>query len=158
MKTTVAGMATIGTLVMGLLVSAACDSKQDERLSGDAERELRLKATCAEAGKKARAEWIAQYPSERFLDSPEYGYSRALKTCLYADEYIDFAPGEKVPLLGAIGSRRDRFVLDVYSGKVVLEYTEHDGKSIQEKPDAVQCRTEKKFEERKARLFGSAGR
>jgi hypothetical protein len=117
-----------------------------------------MKAQCAEAGKKARQEWVTQYNQETFSDNPEYGYSATLNTCLYADEYSDVSPGERAPLLRGTKSRRDRFVLDVYSGKVLVEYTEHDGASITTAPDPVMCRTEQEFEARKARLFGSKAR
>jgi hypothetical protein len=119
------------------------------------EATLRMKAQCLEAGRKARQEWVTQYDQETFSNAPEYGYSAALNTCLYADEYSDINPGERAPLLLGTKSRRDRFVLDVYSGKVLVEYTEHDGKSITTEPDPVMCRTEQEFEARKAKLFGS---
>ena len=71
-----------------------------------------MKARCAEAGQKARQEWMAQYDKERFSDAPEYGYSAALNTCLYADEYSDVNPDEAAPLLQGVKTRRDRFVFD----------------------------------------------
>jgi len=114
-----------------------------------------MKAQCAAAGKKARQEWVTQYSRETFSDNPEYGYSATLNTCLYADEYSDVNPGERAPLLHDTKSRRDRFVLDVYSGKVLVEYTEHDVASITTAPDPIMCRTEQEFEARKAKLFGS---
>ena len=140
-----------------LALSLICGCARHAPPAEDAPRPesaLRMKAQCAEAGKRARQEWVTQYNQETFSDSPEYGYSALLNSCLYADEYSDVNPGAKAPLLAGVTVRRDRFVLDVYSGKVLVEYTEHDGKSITTTADPVMCRTEQEFEVRKARLFG----
>ena|ERR1044071_2531572 len=134
-------------LVFGLLL--ACGQPDDSaRLQ---ETQLRMKQRCAEAGLKARHDWVARYHGETFSDSPEYSYSQRLNTCLYADEYSDIGSG--AALVGA-KSRRDRFVLDVFANKILAEYTEHDGHSITPSSDAVMCRTEDEFIARKAKLFG----
>lgn len=138
-----------------IVVLAGCAQQAGHEGTANAESVLRMKAQCVEAGKKAREEWVTRYEQETFSDSPEYGYSTVLNTCMYADEYTDVNPGERSPLLHDIKSRRDRFVLDVYSGKVLIEYTEHDGVSVTTDPDPVMCRTEQEFEARKANLFGS---
>ncbi len=88
---------------------------------------LRLKQQCHEAGAKARAEWVARYPEEHFSDEPEYAYNVRLNTCLYCDSYTDNGP---VPLFPNVKSREDRFILDVYSNKVLIEYTAHDGMHV----------------------------
>jgi hypothetical protein len=142
--------------VAAILVLGGCAQQTPRQATANSESALRMKAQCAEAGKKARAEWVAQYDHEMFSDSPEYGYSSVLNTCLYADEYVDVNPG--TPLLRGIKSRRDRFVLDVYSGKVLVEYTEHDGASITTESDPVMCKTEAEFDARKAKLFGQQQR
>ena len=147
----VAMLCTMMTLVA--LVGLGCGQQ-----TPPSEVALRMKAQCAEAGKKMREEWVTRYDQETFSESPEYGYSAALNTCLYADEYSDINPGERAPLLHDVKSRRDRFVLDVYSGKVLVEYTEHDGKSITTGSDPVMCRTEQEFAARKTKLFGSVSR
>src|SRR5207248_1822769 len=115
------------------------------------ETQMRMKERCAEAGLRARQDWVARYHGETFSDSPEYGYSGRLNTCLYADEYSDSGGG--AALVGA-SSRRDRFVLDVFANKILSEYTEHDGRSITNDVDPVMCRTEAEFMTRKAQLFG----
>jgi hypothetical protein len=143
-----AALAIAGTLASG------CSKKIDNGPSD--EEVLRLKSQCKEAGEKARNTWTSQYANESFSGSPEYGYSASLKTCLYADEYTDVDDGRSVArALLQTKSRRDRFVLDVYSNKVLCEYTEHDGVSITTEPDSVMCRTEAEFEARKAKLFAS---
>lgn len=134
-----------------LAILSACE--QRERSSQPQEAQLRMKERCAQAGLKARQGWLAKYQGETFSDTPEYGYSERLNTCLYADEYSDSGPGSGASLVGA-SSRQDRFVLDVFANKILAEYTEHDGRSITTESDAVMCRTEKEFDTRKAELFG----
>jgi hypothetical protein len=149
----------VGPIALAMVLLCGC-SRHAAQSEGavSSESVLRMKAQCAEVGKRARDEWVMKYDHETFSDSPEYGYSAALNTCLYADEYTDVNPGARVPLLSGTKSRRDRFVLDVYSDKVLAEYTEHDGKPITTNPDPVMCRTEPEFEARKAMLFGSVSR
>lgn len=134
------------------VVAIAAGCSDGAHRSEDREAQLRMKATCGQAGRKARQQLVAQYPSERFSDSPEFGYNARLNTCLYSDEYTDTGDA----LVNA-KSRRDRFVLDVYSNKVLLEYTEHDGHSITTARDPVACRTDAEFNAKKAELFDSAG-
>src|SRR5439155_7018286 len=80
---------------LAAMVVGGC-AQQSPRAGGtvSSEAALRMKAQCAEAGKKARQEWVTRYDRETFSDAPEYGYSAALNTCLYADEYTDINPGE----------------------------------------------------------------
>jgi hypothetical protein len=138
---------------MTVFITAACSTGVERR--ENREVELRMKATCAEAGRKARQQWVSQYHQERFSDTPEFGYSAKLNTCLYADEYTDIDTGTSIQhALMNTKVRRDRFVLDVYANKVLLESTEHDGRSITVDPDPINCRTEAEFNTRKAELFG----
>jgi len=137
-------------VVFGIL--EACGQRDDSaRLR---ETELRMKQRCAEAGLLARREWVTRYHGETFSDSPEYVYNEQLNTCLYADEYSDSGVGGAGAAFVAAKSRRDRFVLDVFANRILAEYTEHDGRSITTKPDAVMCQTEDEFIARKAKLFG----
>ena len=116
-----------------------------------------MKARCRDAGESLRREWVARYATETFSDAPEYSYCDSLKTCLYADDYID-AGNTTVNALLKANSRRDWFIVDVYTNKVLVEYTEHDGQSITDEVDPVMCRTKIEFDERKTRLFNSEGR
>jgi len=116
----------------------------------DAEPLLRMKAQCQEAGAKARRDWVQRYSSEIFSNEPEYGYSDRLQTCLYADSYSDSGTA----LLPGVNTREDRFVLDVYANKVILELTLHDGKVVPSGTDSIMCKSEEEFAARKARLFG----
>jgi hypothetical protein len=77
-----------------------------------------------------------------------------LNTCLYADEYSDNGIRSSGAAFIAAKNRRDRFVLDVFANRILAEYTEHDGRTITTKPDAVTCQTEEEFTARKAKLFG----
>src|ERR1051326_2728756 len=90
------------------------------------ETKLRMKQRCAQAGLQARREWVTRYDSETFSDSPEYGYSEQLNTCLYADEYSDNGIRSSSAAFIAAKNRRDRFVLDVFANRILAEYTEHD--------------------------------
>jgi hypothetical protein len=138
---------------LSALLLVGCSASTES--AADREAALRMKAQCLTAGQRARADWVARYPNETFMDNPEYGYCPKLSTCLYADEYVDV--NQNLAFINA-KSRRDRFVLDVYSGRVLVEYTEWDGVSIQKDADPVQCRTEREFESRKAELFGVASK
>ena len=144
------------TGVLILALGGGCSTGGEPSVNREAQ--LRMKSVCREAGQKARRGWLAQYPRETFSDSPEFGYSASLNTCLYSDEYTDLDNGTSIPhaLLGA-KVRRDRFVLDVYTNKVLLEYTEHDGRSITTAADPIMCRTEAEFNAKKAELFGASG-
>lgn len=134
-------------LALGVLVACSDPDSSARRQ----ETQLRMKERCAEVGLKARKDWVGRYHGETFSDSPEYGYSERLNTCLYADEYDDSGGGAAI--VGA-SSRRDLFVLDVLANKILAEYTEHDGRSITTAVDPVMCRTEEEFVARKALLFG----
>src|SRR5260221_6761763 len=150
-------MAYIAGVFLAYALATGCSHGVQDSRSDDAV--LRMKNQCKEAGEKAEAEWVARYTRETFSDSPEYAYSPKLNTCLYADEYTDVNTGRSIEL-GLLGakSRRDRFVLDVYTNKVLLEYTEHNGQSITNDSDAVNCRSEAEFVARKAELFDRARR
>jgi hypothetical protein len=106
-------MRRISLLAFALGIVMACG--QPDSAARLREAQLRMKQRCAEAGLKARHDWLARYHGETFSDSPEYGYSERLNTCLYADEYSDRGGG--AALVGA-SSRRDRFVLDVFANKI----------------------------------------
>lgn len=141
-----------GWIRLVVTIGAGCSTGAER--SEDREAQLRMKATCAEAGQKARRDWVAQYPSETFSNSPEFAYNGRLNTCLYYDEYTDTGTGASIPhALMNTKTRRDRFVLDVYANKVLLEYTEHDGRPITANPDPIMCRTEAEFNTKKAGLF-----
>src|SRR5437762_2004575 len=89
----------------------ACDAP--DHAAQFREAQLRMKERCAEAGLKARQDWLARYHGETFSETPEYGYSDQLNTCLYADEYED--AGSIAATVIRAKSRRDRFVLDVFA-------------------------------------------
>ena len=117
----------------------------------DAEAVLRMKAQCWRDGAKMRMLWVQQYHGETFSTEPEYGYSEQLHTCLYSDSYSDLGAW----FLRGVSTREDRFVVDVYANKVILELTLHDGRVLIPAPsDPVMCMSEREFGERKARLFG----
>ena len=98
-----------------------------------------------------RERWVRQYHGETFSAEPEYGYSEQLQTCLYSDSYSDVG----ARLLPGVIEREDRFVCDVYTNKMVLELTVHDGNVIvSAADDPVMCKSEQEFTERKSRLFG----
>jgi len=141
-------MSRVQWALVALGILEACGQRDDSaRLR---ETQLRMKQRCAQAGLLARREWVTRYHGETFSDSPEYGYNEQLNTCLYADEYRDSGVGAAF----VAKSRRDRFVLDVFANRILAEYTEHDGRSITTKPDAVMCQTEDEFIARKVKLFG----
>jgi hypothetical protein len=147
-------MRKLGWVATTLTICALVGCSGDRASLNNDEALLKLKEQCRAAGAKTRAEWTAKYPTETFSDSPEYAYSPRLKTCLYADEYTDVDDGSPAyAFLQGVKSRRDRFVVDVYTNKVLLEYTEHDGRSITTESDPVMCRSEKEFEQRRASLF-----
>jgi hypothetical protein len=105
-----------------------------------------MKSQCAEAGAKARAEWIEKYYGEHFSEAPEYAYNASLNTCLYADSYWDTT--NLVVKIGGGNKIEVRFVLDVYTNKTLIEYTAYDGKAIKGSP------TEAHYEAEKRRLMG----
>jgi len=145
-------MRCVRWLLIGFVIFGACGQRGDSaRLR---ETKLRMKQRCAQAGLQARREWVTRYHGETFSDNPEYAYSEQLNTCLYADEYSDNGVSGSGAAFIAAKSRRDRFVLDVFANTILAEYTEHDGRSITTKPDAVMCQTEDEFAARKAKLFG----
>ncbi len=125
------------------VLSVSCD-KTSGSAPGREREELALKAACAEAGKKARKEWLEQYHGEHFSDSPEYAYSASLKTCLYADSYDDTGGNPLYPTT----VREVAFVLDVYSNKILVEYTAYDGKPLPGSPSRDE------FDKKKAALMG----
>jgi hypothetical protein len=84
---------------------------------------LALKSKCREDGDKARQEWARTYFGEQFSKEPEYAYSPSLKTCIWLGEY--WGPASLEP-----GEIHVRFILDVYSNKILIEYTALNGKQI----------------------------
>jgi len=109
---------------------------------------LRMKAQCRQAGAESRARWVKEYPGETFSNEPEYAYSERLHTCLYADSYSDSGG----PLFPGV-PREDRFVEDVFANRVILELTLHAGVPIPAGDTSVNCKSEKEFVARKAKLF-----
>lgn len=102
---------------MALTAIAGCKNV-GSRPPSDAEI-LVLKSKCKEAGQKTRLEWIVAYPQDIFANEPEYGYVQSLHTCVWIDEY--WGPPLK-------SREHVKFVLDVFSNKIVIEYKEHDGR------------------------------
>ena len=137
-------------VISGVLTIAGCDnvtlSKEDNA------QLLALKSKCREDGEKVRAEWKRTYFQDTFSDEPEYGYSPALKTCLWIGEYrgpsVDVQPagGGKDKLIPV--QTHVQFILDVYTNKTLIEYTEHNGKQIGDVSEAD-------FKRRKAELLNS---
>jgi hypothetical protein len=128
-------MNRLGAAILMYLVFliGGCDSvtrRREEDL-----RVLTLKSKCREDGEKVRSEWKRTYYLDTFSDEPGYSYSEPLKTCLWIDEYtgpaIDFesVAGRSVPKLVSVRTHV-KFILDVYTNKPLIEYTEHDGKQI----------------------------
>lgn len=113
---------------------------------------ISLKSKCREDGEKVRVEWKRTYYQDVFSDEPEYVYNQSLKTCLWIDEYtgpsIDSEPvvGSSVPRLVSVRTHV-KFILDIYTNKTLVEYTEHDGKQIGDVSAAD-------FNRRKAQLSG----
>jgi hypothetical protein len=110
---------------------------------------ISLKSKCREDGEKVRLEWKNTYYQDVFSDEPEYAYNPSLKTCLWLGEYrgpsIDKEPttGRLIPVQTHV-----IFILDVYSNKTLIEYTEHNGQQIGDI-------SETDFRRRKAELFNS---
>jgi len=134
---------TVLLLAVLLLTVPSCAVPRQSKNSAVA---LKMKSQCADAGAKARAEWIKEYKGEHFSETPEYAYNASLNTCLYADSYWD----TENPLLKLEGGKmvEVRFVLDVYTNKTLIEYTAYDAKPIKGSPSEAQ------FEAEKRRLMG----
>ena len=95
-------------------------------------------------------EWKKTYYQDTFSDEPEYTYNRELKTCLWLGEYrgpsIDTEEvGGKSRLMPV--QTHVQFILDVFTNKPLIEYTEHNGKQIGDVSEAD-------FKKRKTELFG----
>jgi hypothetical protein len=137
-------------VICAVFTIGGCDrvtpSKQDNA------QLLALKSKCREDGEKVRAEWKRTYFQDRFSDEPEYSYSPSLKTCLWIGEYrgpsvdVESTGGGKDKLVPV--QTHVQFILDVYTNKPLVEFTEHDGKQIGDVSEAD-------FKRRKAELFGS---
>lgn len=116
-------------------------------------RLLALKSKCREDGEKVRSEWKQRYYQDVFSEEPEYSYNQSLNTCLWLGEYrgksADWlpVPGRSVPKIVSVQTHV-QFILDIYTNKTLIEYTEHDGKQIGDVSKAD-------FETDKTRLFGS---
>jgi hypothetical protein len=134
--------ASVVLAVLALTVASCAVPRQSENSAVA----LKMKSQCAEAGAKARAEWINKYKGEHFSDTPEYAYNASLNTCLYADSYWDTE--NLVVKLGGGNMVEVSFVLDVYTNKTLIEYTAYDGKPIKGSPSEAQ------FEAEKRRLMG----
>src|SRR6266436_10100688 len=86
-----------------------------------------LKSKCREDGVKVRSEWKKTFYQDIFSDEPEYAYNPSLKTCLWLGEYrgpsMDKEPttGKLIPVQTHV-----HFILDVYTNKTLIEYTEHN--------------------------------
>jgi hypothetical protein len=78
---------------------------------------------------------VQTYFGYTFTNEPQYSYNPSLKTCLWADEY--WSPTDHV-----------QFILDVYTNKTLIEYTEQGIKQIGDVSYTD-------FARRKAELFGS---
>lgn len=110
---------------------------------------MSLKSKCREDGDKVRSAWKATYYQDTFSDEPEYAYSPSLKTCLWLGEYsgpsVDKDPrtGKLIPVRAHV-----KFILDVYTNKSLIEYTEHNGQQIGDISEAD-------FMRQKARWFNS---
>jgi hypothetical protein len=108
---------------------------------------ISLKSKCREDGEKTRAEWKKTYFQDTFADEPEYSYNPTLKTCLWLGEYRGPAGIiEPTTKKAAYVQTHVKFILDVYTNKTIIEYTEHDGKQIGDVTEAT-------FNQRKAELF-----
>jgi len=132
-------------LLMAMLI-ASCQKSASEGV--DALKLMSLKSKCREDGEKARLEWKKTYYQDTFSDEPEYAYNPALNTCLWLGEYTgpsadrDESTGKIVPVQTHV-----RFILDVYTNKTLIEYTEHDGQQIGDVSAMA-------FNLRKTQLFG----
>ena len=109
---------------------------------------LALKSKCREDGEKIRSEWKRTYFQDVFSDEPQYVYNRSLQTCFWLGEYtgpsIDRgSAGKLVPVQTHV-----QFILDVYTNKTLIEYTEHNGEQIGDVSKAD-------FQRRKSQLFDS---
>jgi len=141
-------------MISSLVRRLRANARSTNAAKPDAEAVLRIKTQCRAEGAKMRERWVRQYHGETFSAEPEYGYSEQLQTCLYSDSYSDVGAG----LLPGVIAREDRFVVDVYADKVVLELTLHDGNVVVPAThDSIMCESEPEFVERKFRLFGSRG-
>ena len=110
---------------------------------------LSLKSKCREDGEKVRSEWKKTYWQDVFSDDAEYAYNPSLKTCLWFGEY--HGPSmDKEPATGKLIAVQAnvKFILDVYTNKTLIEYTEHNGQQIGDVSEAH-------FNQRKAELFKS---
>ncbi len=135
-------------ILFALITSGGCERPASK---GEDSQLLALKSKCREDGQKVRAEWMRTYFQDTFSDEPEYGYSSALKTCLWIGEYqgpgADWEPaadGGKKRLIPV--QTHVKFILDIYSNKTLIECTQHNGKQIGEVSEAD-------FKRRKAELL-----
>jgi hypothetical protein len=114
---------------------------------------LSLKSKCREDGERVRLEWKKTYFQDTFSDEPEYTYNRERRTCLWLGEYSgpsfdrQETAGSSTPKLIRVQTHV-RFILDVYTNRTLIEYTEHDGQQIGDV-------TKAEFERVRKQLFDS---
>lgn len=133
-------------LICGICAGVGCGTNSASRRNDLAL--LQLKSKCREDGEKTRATWKTRYYQDTFSDEPQYAYSESLQTCLWLDEYRGpsfdrNASGKIIPV-----QTRVRFILDIYSNKPLIEYTEHGGEQIGDVSLAA-------FNQKRAEFFNS---
>lgn len=87
---------------------------------------LMLKSKCREDGKSVADERIKMYSRDLliFTRDPQYTYNESLKTCLYAHSYMGG------PLPGAGGVKYNAFIMDVYTNRPIIDYSEIAGEQL----------------------------
>ena len=128
-----------------MLILAGCGTGPSNGLSD--QELLSLKSKCRQDGERVRQEWQRTYFQDVFSDEPQYVYNRQLKTCLWLGEYTGPSLDSDDATSNLISVQTHvKFILDVYTNKTLIEYTEHNGKPIGEVTEAA-------FVQRKAELF-----
>jgi len=86
---------------------------------------LALKSKCREDGMKVSKEWEQRYFGNTFPSDQLYSYNQAFHTCLWLVEYVHI--GRLGADLKPVDDSHKLLILDIYSNRILSEFTRHNG-------------------------------